>query len=114
MAAAPQSFTTRIPATTLQQNGVIRFLHSGYPAPNNILLSLPRVYPVALASETTTTAFGVHYQTALVGCQIIANNALTTGRLTLDQAGQQRVDLPLDSILTKDTYYFFISDSPGR
>jgi len=62
---------------------------------------------------TTTTTFRVHYQTALVACQIIANNAFATGRLTLDQAGQQLVDLPLDGILTEDTYYFFVGDSPG-
>jgi hypothetical protein len=55
----------------------------------------------------------VHYQTALVACQIIANNAFTAGRLTLDQAGQQLVDLPLDGILTENTYYFFIGDGPG-
>jgi hypothetical protein len=66
-----------------------------------------------MASETTTATIGVHYQTALVACQIIANNAFTNGRLTLDQAGQQRVDLPLDGILTKDTYYFFIGDGRG-
>jgi hypothetical protein len=113
MAAARQPFTAPIPPATLWEHGNIRFLHPGYPAPTNALLALPRVDLVALASETTNTTFGVHYQTALVACQIIANNAFTTGRLTLDQAGQQLVDLPLDGILTENTYYFFIGDGPG-
>jgi len=114
MAAARQPFTAPISLNTLREHGGIRFLHPGYPAPTNTLLTLPRVDPVALASETTTTTFGVHYQTALVACQIIANNAFATGRLTLDQAGQQLVDLPSDGILTEDTYYFFVGDSPGQ
>ena len=114
MAAAPQPFTAPTPLNTLQEHGSIRFLHPGYPAPTNLLLILPRVDPLALASETTTTTFGVHYLTALVACQIIANNAFANGRLTLDPAGQQLVDLPRDGILTEDLYYFIVGDSPGR
>ncbi|KAH8679114.1 hypothetical protein BGZ60DRAFT_482824 [Tricladium varicosporioides] len=115
MTAARQPFTASpIPSTTLQEHGEIRFLHPGYPAPTNALLALPRVDLVALASRTPPTTFGVHYQTALIACQIIADNAFATGRLTLDQAGQQLVDLPLDGILTEDTYYFFVGDSPNQ
>lgn len=106
-AAASHPFVAPIPPATLEQHGTIRFLHPGYPAPTNILLALPRVDP---ASDST---FGVHYQTALVACQIIANNAFTTGRLTRDWAGQQPVCLPLDGILTEDFYYFLVGDSPG-
>ena len=105
-AAASQLHLIRhsVPPTEPRTQQIIRFLHPGYSF-SNILLSLPRVDPV----EGTTT-FGVHSRTALVACQIIAGNAFDTGRLTLDQAGQQDVN---DDILTKDAYYFIVGDDPG-
>jgi hypothetical protein len=93
-----------LPPTDLDSREAIRFLHPGYSI-SNTLLSLPRVDRV----ESTTT-FGVHYGTALLACQIIAGNAFDTGRLTLDRIDQQPVNLLLNNILTKDFYYFIISD----
>ena len=83
MATALMSFKAYpIPPTELVSRGRILFLHPGYPAPGNKLLSLLRV-------DTTTdpTTFGIYHRTALLACQIIANNAFD-GYLTLDQAGQ--------------------------
>jgi hypothetical protein len=54
-----------------------------------------------------------HQRTALIACQIIANNAFSTGYLTLDRAGQQRIDTPPNGILTEKVYYFIIRASPG-
>lgn len=96
-----------IPPAELLSREEIRFLHPGYPAPNT-LLSLPRV------DRTIAGTFGVHHRTALLACQIIADNAFDTGHLTSDRAGQQRIDTPLDGILTERVYYFIISStSPG-
>jgi len=95
-----------LPPTELKSHGEIRFLHPGYPAPTNTLLYLPRVDP------TSTDTFGVHYGTALIACQIIANNAFD-GRLALDEKCQQLVDASLDSVLTADVYYFFVGDDPS-
>ena len=87
------------PPTELKSREPIRILHPGYPIPNR-LLSLPRVDRVA-----GTTTFGVHYGTTLLACRIIAGNAFDTGRLTIDQAGQQPVQLLFDDILTEEVYY---------
>lgn len=104
-AAALQQFPN--PPVELRSRTEILFCHPGYPEPN-YLLSLPRTDP------TQTGTFGVHHRTALLACQIIANNAFDTGYLTLDQAGQQRVDTPLDGVLTEATYYLFIRSGPGK
>jgi len=96
-----------LPPTDLTSREPIRILHPGYPIPN-ALLSLPRVDRVADA-----TTFGVHYGTTLLACQIIAGNAFNTGRLTLDQAGQQPVQLSSDDILTERVYYLMVGDGPS-
>ncbi|POS68628.1 hypothetical protein DHEL01_v212978 [Diaporthe helianthi] len=89
---------------------VIKFLHPGYNAPNNILFALERVDPAPADGPTT---FGVHHATALVGCQIIANNAWA-GRLTLDREGERPVEphTSLDSVLTAKAYYFVVDTQP--
>ncbi|KAH8748426.1 hypothetical protein F5883DRAFT_509218 [Diaporthe sp. PMI_573] len=89
---------------------VIKFLHPGYDAPNNILFALERVDPAPADSPTT---FGVHHATALVGCQIIANNAWM-GRLALDRKGEQPAGphTSLDHVLTAKAYYFVIDGQP--
>lgn len=99
--------TFPLPPNDLDSREAIRFLHPGYSI-SNTLVSLPRVDRV----ESTTT-FGVHYGTALLACQIVAGNAFDTGRLTLDQAGQRPVNLPLDDILTENVYYFMIGEGLG-
>lgn len=80
----------------------IIFLHPGY-SDRNCLLRLPRV---------DQNGSGVHYGTALVALQIIANNAFETGYLAEDENGQQPVDMPLDNVLTRDQYYFFVRNGP--
>jgi hypothetical protein len=96
------------PPTELLSRDAIRFLHPGYSV-ENTLLSLPRVDRV----ENTTT-FGVHYRTALLACQIIADNAFDTGYLTLDKEGQRPVNLPLDDILTEEEYYLIVGDHASK
>lgn len=51
-----------------------------------------------------------HHRTALIACQIIA---FSTGYLTLDRAGQQRIDTSPNGILTEKVYYFIIRAGPG-
>ena len=98
------------PSEELLSRPGIRFLHPGYPSRNTLLI-LPRV-DLGLANAGGTHIAGVHYGTALVACQIIANNAFD-GRLAEDASGQRLVDVPLDSTLARDIYYFFVGDGPS-
>ncbi|KAH8745277.1 hypothetical protein F5883DRAFT_721947 [Diaporthe sp. PMI_573] len=51
---------------------------------------------------------GVHYRTALVACQIVADNSFD-GYLATDRDGLKNVIAPPDSTLTEDTYWFIAS-----
>ncbi|KAL6901402.1 hypothetical protein GGI43DRAFT_383022 [Trichoderma evansii] len=88
----------------LKTKGQIRFLHPGYSTPDT-LLTLARSDCV---NSNGTVVFGVHYETALLACQIIANNVFHSGYFTLDQSGLQRVNIPSHGLLTKKNHYFFI------
>jgi hypothetical protein len=98
-----------IPPTELRGE-MITFFHPGYEGPTNVLLLLPRVDRGAPPASDT---IGVHHRTALLACQIIAGNAFENGRFSLDQQGQQTVDVDLDGILTEKYYYFMVGDSPS-
>lgn len=80
----------------------ITFRHPGYKL-DNVLFTLPRLD----ASPQTGGAAGVHHGTALLACQIIANNAFD-GFLTTDQEGVHRVSTAtaLDGVLLDDDYWF--------
>lgn len=84
----------------------IQFLHPGYDAPNNVLFRLPRV---DAAGDLTT--LGVCHATALVACQIIANNAWT-GHLAKDKEGQGPISTALEDVLILDEYYFIVEGRP--
>jgi hypothetical protein len=73
-----------------------------------MILSLPRV-DITLDPNI----IGVYHRTALLACQIIANNAFD-GRLALDQAGQRIVNIPLDDVLIEKEYYFINGNPLGR
>ncbi|KAK3363953.1 hypothetical protein B0T25DRAFT_56175 [Lasiosphaeria hispida] len=90
------------PVLELVSRTDIRFRHPGY-ALHSLFLSLPRV-----DSAASIPTHGVHHRTALLACQIIAGNAFTNSYLSLDRAGQQRVQVPLDGVLTENEYYFFV------
>lgn len=95
--------TFPVPSEELFARGSICFIHPGYGLSpyRNKLLELPRADQVA-------DKFGVHHDTALVACQIIANNAFETGYLAPDKQGKQRVSIAVDDILTEKYYYFVI------
>ncbi|POS71692.1 hypothetical protein DHEL01_v209912 [Diaporthe helianthi] len=109
----------------------INFRHPGYDSPFDTLFQLPRFdhkgsltsasaatdhqapgtvfndignASASTGSQTHTIA-GVHHRTALLACQIIANNAFD-GFLATDRDGQQRVNLGPDEVLTADNYWF--------
>ncbi|KAL7967090.1 hypothetical protein HDV63DRAFT_383706 [Trichoderma sp. SZMC 28014] len=92
------------PQKDLGAKGEIYFSHPGYPAPNTLLT----LAPTDCENSNGVTVFGVHHETALLACQIIANNAFHCGYFALDSAGLQRVDVPLHGLLTKGRYYFHI------
>lgn len=77
----------------------ILFRHPGYANPTDILLRLPRL-----------DAGGVHHRTALLACQIVADNAFD-GYLTTDREGQDRVKTALDGVLRAESYWFV---APGQ
>lgn len=89
----------------------IRFRHPGYPRPANTLLRLPRVDS---ASSRQLSILGVHHRTALVACQVVANNAFN-GRLFFDADGRRSVEesIPLDGVLQDSDYWFFV-DGEGN
>lgn len=91
-----------IPVPTTVNKEPIKFLHPGYDAPNNVLFGLPRV---DAAGDSTT--LGVCHATALVACQIIANNAWT-GRLAKDKDGQELISPAPDDVLMLEEYYFIV------
>jgi hypothetical protein len=94
------------PSSIMSTRGSINFMHPGYTPPQD-LFSLPKVDSTAMGK------FGVHFGTAIIACQIIANNAFDTAYLALDIEGQQRVSLPFDNVLTESWYYLHVSDRPG-
>lgn len=91
----------------------ISFRHPAYKDPDNILFRLPRLdHPEHTSTldrsppQTQTepgTVTGVHHRTALLACQIVANNAFH-GYLATDRDGQDVVVGP-DGILTDETYW---------
>lgn len=96
------------PALSLPATRPIRFLHPGYDAPNNVLFRLARVD----AAPSHSTTLGVCHATALVACQIVANNAWS-GRLALDRQGTQLIGTALDDVLVSEEYYFIVAGTPS-
>ncbi|KAB5585667.1 hypothetical protein GE09DRAFT_1071503 [Coniochaeta sp. 2T2.1] len=95
------------PATDLASRPVISFRHPGYTAAVlDIILALPRVDKVASESDK----FGVHHATALLACQIIANNAFN-GYLSTNRESPMRITTAADGVLTDDEYFFIV---PGN
>ena len=77
----------------------IRFRHPAYEDPYDIFIILPGLdHPEG----------GIHHQTALLACAVIANNSFS-GWLTEDRDGKMRVNVPLDGILWVQDYYFQVS-----
>ncbi|KKZ61392.1 hypothetical protein EMCG_03998 [[Emmonsia] crescens] len=95
----------QIPKLNLLAANNIKFLHPHYSW-KNILLSLPRV------DQNPAGKLGVHHQTALIGCQIVANNVFDRSYLSLDKEGIQRVDRTIgsDEVLTDNEYYLIVPD----
>lgn len=97
----PQHFSD--PLTLPRNVRRVRFYHPGYPKTDALLLSLP-----ALDQN------GIHHQTALDVCAIIANNRWD-GFFTADREGQQQISTDdLDACLDKDEYYFQIPGYNGQ
>lgn len=89
------SLKRRRPAAAPQANGVVFFLHPGYPDSKNVLLSLP-----ALDSG------GIHHETARIACAILAD-CNWNGFFSLTRDGP-RLPAGPDDILTQNRYYFRI------
>ncbi|KAH8757988.1 hypothetical protein F5883DRAFT_683274, partial [Diaporthe sp. PMI_573] len=81
----------------------------GWKCPYHTLFSLPRVDPSP--QDGDAVALGVHYRTALLAAQIIANNAFSTGYLSIDREGKKPVDdlVPRDGILVEREYYIVVA-----
>ncbi|KUI71187.1 hypothetical protein VM1G_06835 [Cytospora mali] len=96
------------PKSAAPLKNTISFRHPGYDDPEDILLTLPRLD----SSPQSGAAAGVHYGTALLACQIIANNAFN-GHLTTGRDGNNRVSIALDGILLDDDYWFVVDGEAG-
>ncbi|POS73678.1 hypothetical protein DHEL01_v207930 [Diaporthe helianthi] len=86
----------------------VRFLHPHYPD-RDALFRLPRLD----ATQGSSVPSGVHHHTALLACQIVANNAFR-GYLATDRDGEARVTVGQDDILTHDKYWFIADPSNPR
>lgn len=82
----------------------IAFFHPFY---NKLIFNLPCV-------DRIESQDGVHYGTALVACQIIANNSFDNSFLAKDLEGTQRVTGDHDQILTEERYYFFVGNFASK
>ncbi|TGJ79475.1 hypothetical protein E0Z10_g9292 [Xylaria hypoxylon] len=110
----------RLPASAASRDDIL-FLHPAYKEPFNLLLKLPRIDPVsysaAASTGSTAATYGVHHTTALVACQIVANNAFD-GVLSYDPEGTRPVCIRTDQddnsniILEDNEYYFVVPSSP--
>ncbi|KUI64103.1 hypothetical protein VM1G_10877 [Cytospora mali] len=61
-------------------------------------------------SGQESVVVGVHHRTALLACQIIANNAFD-GYLSTDREGQKQVTIEGDGVLLADSYWFIANRS---
>ncbi|KAH7019562.1 hypothetical protein EDB80DRAFT_600943 [Ilyonectria destructans] len=88
----------------------IVFYHPAYSWPQNILVKLPQVDLLDDGGQPTA----LHHRTALLTCQVIANNAFLTGRLYFDAHARFPVldEVPLDGALTRTEYYFIVNANP--
>ncbi|KAH7175922.1 hypothetical protein EDB81DRAFT_632394, partial [Dactylonectria macrodidyma] len=89
----------------------IAIFHPAYRSPHNLLIQFPQVDYI----DSDGHPNGIHHQTVLLACQIIANNAFSSGFLYYDKLGTLPVmeKVPLDGIL-KGTHYYFIVDPNYR
>lgn len=85
--------------------GSISFRHPGYDDPEDILFTFPRLDRPQ--QDPRAAPAGVHHGTALLACQIVANNAFD-GYLTTDRAGTCRVTVSRDGVLLDDDYWFTV------
>ncbi|KAH8729216.1 hypothetical protein BGZ61DRAFT_445989 [Ilyonectria robusta] len=85
----------------------IVFYHPAYSWPQNILFKLPQVDLLDARGQPTS----LHHRTALLACQVIANNSFLTGRLYFDALGRFPVldQVPLDAGLTRTEYYYIVN-----
>ncbi len=80
------------------------FLHPGY-SEGNMLLALPRVN---VEDTAATSTYAVHHRTALLACQVIANNAFENNHLAINTPGTEQAQGFPDGILTKGIYYIIL------
>ncbi|KAI1173632.1 hypothetical protein F4777DRAFT_430305 [Nemania sp. FL0916] len=93
----------------------IRFLHPGYECPFNVLLILPRTDPIPRPVEEISpfkSNWGISHATALVACQIIANNRFD-GFFSQDPEGTRRIHIDNVPLLEHNEYYFIVP-GPGN
>ncbi|KZL87264.1 hypothetical protein CI238_12888 [Colletotrichum incanum] len=92
------------------------FFHPAYPVPHDLLFALPCVDPAdERGASATGQPKGLHHHTALLACQIIANNAFDTGRLYFDRQGTQVVSdqIPTHGLLPPGEYFFVVNSDPS-
>ncbi len=92
------------PAQPLTNRGSISFCHPGHTQ-YNIFLRLARV-----DQDPDSSLFGVHHETALLACRIIACNN-TDGYLA--DKDHNRVQTPVGGILVENKYFLQI-DGQGK
>ncbi|ORY69612.1 uncharacterized protein BCR38DRAFT_480790 [Pseudomassariella vexata] len=99
-----------IPLTHKNNDQIAYFFHPAYPLPHDLLFTLPCVDPAGASAQPT----GLHH-TALLACQIIANNAFESGQLYFDRQGAHAVleRIPARAVLWPGEYFFVVNSDHG-
>lgn len=84
------------------------FVSFNHPTNKRLLLSLPKNNVLPLTSD-----FGVHHETALTACQIIAYNEPGFLSTSADRSNiAARTSIERDPFLTSKTYYYHLLSQP--
>ncbi|ATY64983.1 hypothetical protein A9K55_005359 [Cordyceps militaris] len=101
----------------------ISIWHPGYIRGEDTMLSLPCLDEIGPLDETDVEAeandeskktspeqvsYGVHFETMLLACQVVAGNLFDKAYLSYDRKGTQRVQLTSGGILTHDHYFLHV------
>lgn len=101
----PASTSPDLWSSQFPRQAPILLRHPGYPPPADCLFLFPRV-------DRQGDRVGIHHATALLACQIVANNAFE-GKLYHDREGNRPVSTPRNGVLCEDEYYFHVQAPPA-
>ncbi|KXH64532.1 hypothetical protein CSAL01_11287 [Colletotrichum salicis] len=112
-----------IPPIHNNNDQIAYFFHPAYAQPHDLLFTLPCLDSPAKSDDGDESDAsgshhhhpkGLHHHTALLACQIIANNAFNSGQLYFNRQGTLAVldQVPLQGLLSPGEYFFVVDSDP--